>query len=477
MNLVGEGDSIGGSSVGDGNVFGGPVAIGGIVTGPAHDPGDFGGAGDVAQGNHFEHQVWISGDHVTFGGTAAAPGTGAGNLITGTVGGQALLVSGYADVIQGNALRGPGTAGIVLTLGDTVVDGSARAVLTGHDTIGGATPSLGNEISGYGVRGSGEPAGIWIDSSIDDVIEHNTFRNDHGEGDVLVGDPVTGPRGATDNIHEDIYANEMDSEPSPAINLGGGAFRPDGASGAESFGGPNHFEPYPQLFSTTPRSRRRVEITGQLLGTVTPGDVRVDVYSLPQCSPAGSGDFHYLGSKYVRSGLLSTDFTLDINSGGAQAFALTATSAAGDTSEISPCIKLGQNLNEFAHAGVVIQGASVTQTTSSAALDLAAAARATRKHVTYRGSLYLFCPPKTTGRCAGSITIRTTGRPSRLIAVISLRLKPDRTGATGFPIPASIAQTLAAGRTATILVTIKAHDSAKPAHRKTTQVRLALRTT
>ncbi len=140
------------SNVVDGNLIGtsadGETAIG--------DRDDDIGIDDGASGN-------------TIGGLTTKPGTGAGNLLSGSIFSNGITVEGGgSNLIEGN-LIGTDLAGST-ALGNTY-DG-IRLQNSSHDTIGGTAAGAGNVISGNG------QFNVWLNSASDETVQGNDVGTD-----------------------------------------------------------------------------------------------------------------------------------------------------------------------------------------------------------------------------------------------------------------------------------------------------------
>jgi hypothetical protein len=91
-----------------------------------------------------------------------------------------------------------------------------------------------------------------------------------------------------------------------------------------------------------------------------------------------------------------------------------------------------------------------------------------------KGVLRLLCPPKTTHYCAGTITVRTTGKHPVNVASIKFKLAPGQLGLITFSLSSSALKLLRQHHSMSVQVTTTAHDGAKHPHKKTTHQQLTL---
>ena len=470
FRLPATGDTVGGSQPGQGNAF----IEGYVFMEPgAGDPPNPGG--DVIQGNSFTSVDLRLGDNATFGGPTAEPGTGPGNDITQSFYGVGL---GDHDVVQGNRIHGNYPVGI-----------NAE----NNDTIGGASPQMGNLIEDNGEKMSTDTAngGIAIGqppatathrAHSGNVIEHNTIINNFGDGGVAVYE------GAGNHIFDNVITGNP-----VQINLGGGAYRYNTLSAGS--GGPNHDQPYPELLDTNVHART-VTLTARLSIGVTRGRQRLTIDAYGQaaaCEPEsvqpGEAD-KWLGSTQVRTTPLGdANFTIALPLAAAQdiqgaftqspAFALTATASDGSTSELSPCLTLAHRAPSFTGRGVtptetaltVTSGATPTADTERAVVGETKRRQPNRAHL----RLTLFCPPITTRRCTGAFTLTTTLRHGTLTTRRRFKLAPGQVSAVQLAIRPIELTALERTHRLHAMLHIAAQDGARHPHHKRTTARLTIR--
>ena len=436
--LESPGDTIGGGLPGQGNV---------IRNGPALITG----AGDVIQGNTFTNATTHVGDNATVGGPTPVPGTGVGNDMSDRDGPGLVLESG--DVVQGNHVH-DSQSGIEVQNG-------------AKNTIGGATPEMGNLIEHNGTGsnlvvaragiGIGEPRVL---GGSNNVIENNRIIDNAGDGGVAI----------YGGLGNQVINNEMSGN-MLGINLGGGTFLYDNVSHA----GPNDYQPYPQL--TKIGAHGGLHVSGRLNGSPH-RTYTIELYSQPSCAidsvTPGEG-LHYLGRRVLPTG---AQFTLAFPAASPGQHAVTATATAddGSTSEFSPCLTIGHSARSFSKAGVTPTSSNVPITTTTKTARHAAAARkAAKTKTTAHGIVQLLCPPITTGSCTGTLVLATTGRRPVTLVRKHFKLAPGRGDTITFTLPASLLSRLERVHRIAAKATITAHDAAKHHHHKTTVTKLTLR--
>lgn len=437
LSLESPGDTIGGGLPGQGNVILNGAAL---IT----------GAGDVIQGNTFTDAEPHVGENATVGGPTPLPGTGVGNDMSNRDGPGLVLESG--DVVQGNHVH-DSQSGIE-------VQNGAR------NTIGGATPEMGNliEHNGTGSNFAVARAGIGIGEprvlgGSHNVIENNQIIDNAGDGGVSI----------YGGVGNQVIENEMSGN-LLGINLGGGTFLYENASHP----GPNDYQPYPQLY--TIGAHAGLHITGRL--NASPDRTyTIELYSQPSCAidsvTPGEG-LHYLGRRVLPT---RTQFTLAFPAASPGQHAVTATATAddGSTSEFSPCLTIGHSARSFSQAGVTPTSSNVPITTTTKTARPAAARKAAKTKTTAHGVLQLLCPPLTTGSCTGMLVLATTGRRPVAFVRNHFKLAPGRGETITFTLPAGLLSRLERAHRLAAKATITAHDAAKHHNHKTTVTELTLR--
>ena len=448
--LGGIADTVGGAQPGQGNVIDGPGGA------------EIDGARSVIQGNQFAHDAGLQVlDNETVGGATSVPGTGVGN----DIGGGGGVAAGSGDVIQGNHIH----------------DSYSGISLRDHDTVGGASPTMGNLIEqnpGLNQYDAGIQIGQAPDGKgSDNVIEHNTIINNGNAGGVVI-------YGGAGN---QVFNNVMDGN-SVAINLGGGPHRYNTLSFFDS--GPNHYQPYPELLNVS-NQHGTVTVTAQLSTGLRHrhDSYTIDLYAQAEvCQDSiteGQAD-GWLGNVRVSTdGTGTARFTLSASLAQAQnisgafdevpAFSLTATAADGSTSELSPCLMLGQKAASFTGSGVTPTSHTLTVTTSPGpARDARDAAARKSKAKRARIALALFCPPRTTRYCAGSFVLRRSGRHGSVIARGKFKLAPGQVATIDRTLPSGVLAQLEHHHRLRARLTITARDRAKHPHHKRTTAKITL---
>ena len=193
----------------------------------------------------------------------------------------------------------------------------------------------------------------------------------------------------------------------------------------------------------------------------------------------------WLTSAHVRTdgiGTANLTLTLPHTVG---AVTVTATAPDGSTSELSPCLTAGHKAASFTAKGVGVPGGTVNTTSSpaggapdiptsaTAATHIQAAAKHKHKQPTrLRALVRPFCPPITTGYCAGAIIIRQTSNHHTL-ARLKFKLAPGQLGTLTFALSKTLTNVLRHSHHVALTSTITAHDANK--HHRTTSADLSLK--
>ena len=245
-------------------------------------------AGAVGLGNA-QGGLTINSDSNTIGGTAA----GARNLISGNDRYGLLLSATRANQVQGN-LIGVNLSGAV-GLGNSVDGILIRA--GDSNLIGGATTGAGNTIA------FNKGDGIHVLSGAGHRLSGNSIFSNSGLGIELGADGVT----LNDPGDPDTGANDLQNFP---------------------------------LLRSAVSSGASVSVQATL--NSTPGAFTVEFFYNPGCDPSGYGEGRsFIGSVNVAansSGDAIGTFTSPFPPGGF--ITATATDAAGNTSEFSPCLRV-----------------------------------------------------------------------------------------------------------------------------------------
>ena len=170
-------NTIGGTSAGTGNVISGSTADGVEITGSGVTgilvAGNLIGTsadGETALGNR-DDDIGIEDGAMgnTIGGLTTKPGTGAGNLLSGSIFGDGINVEGGgSNLVEGN-LIGTDLAGT--TAFSNTYDG-IRLQSSSGDTIGGTAAGAGNVISGNG------QFNLWLNDASDETVQGNLIGTD-----------------------------------------------------------------------------------------------------------------------------------------------------------------------------------------------------------------------------------------------------------------------------------------------------------
>lgn len=305
-------DTIGGTVTGARNVISGNLNNAGIfvqssTSNGATIQGNFIGTdvtGTMPLGNFFG--IWLnfgSGGNSTIGGGTVA----ARNIISGNRS-DGILISAFSrnNQIQGNFIGADITGNLPLgNAGNGVkVDSSAAS-----NRIGGPVAGQGNTIAfnqGNGVLITGSP------SATGNLVLRNSIFSNAGLGIDLIGDGVT----QNDQGDGDI--------------------------------GPNNIQNFPVITSITGNSSQTT-ITGNLNSTPST-TFSLNFYSSSACDPSGNGEGTTpfgpgaVGVVTDSNGNVSFSVTLPTPLSPGHVITATATDAAGNTSEFSPCDAIGGRL-------------------------------------------------------------------------------------------------------------------------------------
>ncbi|HTU80298.1 MAG TPA: hypothetical protein VMF09_16225 [Solirubrobacteraceae bacterium] len=448
LQLIGSA-TVGGSAPGDGNVIRGTVLFGGA---------------SVLQGNTIVGSLVGAYGKATIGGQTSAPGTGPGNTLLGS----------QIEVSEGDEIEEGGEGTVIQ--GNKIAEESESAIMirTDHVTVGGSQPDLGNLIQDSATESAHPPAAqraaIVINTAHDGgyaLIEHNTFERNGNDGAVTI------EAGDRDTITD----NQMMGN-SNGIILGSEGYWLDGERQPNA-DAPNDYEWYPILDES--REHSGIEVTGRLPQppTVPTGATfTVDIYSMSTSCPrelAGEGE-HLLGSAKVVNVIGEKEFTVHIPSAAAGQHAITATATApdGSTSEFSPCLQIGGKGRKYNLYGVTPTSRTVAISASSSSASAASRRRHRSKAGTGRGVLELQCPAITTGRCAGSLLIRTHRRHPAIVIRKRFTIMPGFVDRITINLAAGLFAELRKAHRLLTAASISSHDGGKHPRRKRTNFTLAL---
>lgn len=263
-------------------------------------------AGTVGLGNG--QGIQVSAANVRVGGSAP----GSSNVISGNTWRGLSLYGGPGITIQNNYI---GTNPAGAALGNA---GDGIGVITDGSIIGGTAPGTGNVIAFNGGNG----IGLYYGNS-------NSIR----------GNSIFGNTGLGIDINNDgISANGRDQY------------------------APNQLQEYPVLTAAPGASN----ITGTL-NSLAATAFTIEFFVNEVCDSAGNGEGRkFLGTANVTTdptGTASVGFTLPLSVGTGSFITATATDAAGNTSEFSPCVEVNpvriQSLAPPTSGHVLLQGIGV----------------------------------------------------------------------------------------------------------------------
>ena len=365
------GNTVGGSTPGEGNVISGNLLNGIDVTGGGDNTtflGNFIGtnaAGTDALGNG-KHGIWLWGvDDTVVGGTEA----GEGNIISGNakngiwisrVG--ALSNPATGTVVQGNLIgtNADGTAAIGNGQNGISIDGTANVV-------GGSEAGAGNVIAGNGSNGiligvyidgevgtSNSVLGNFIGTDRTGMIDLGNTRNgirlDYAEGNVIgdVGDgnviafnggagiAVTGDTAA----NNPLIGNAIFANGGLAIDLNDDGVTINDPGDADS--GPNGLQNYPTILSVAGGDQTHVQGT---LASEPNSSYVIHFYAADTLDPGGNARaIRYVGWTAVSTdanGSADFDITLDEPTRYWEYLVATATDDDANTSELSQPTAVG----------------------------------------------------------------------------------------------------------------------------------------
>jgi hypothetical protein len=370
---------IGGSTAAARNIISGTQQGEGIGLGQ-------GSTGDIIQGNYIGTDVTGNlglGNQSGISGLLGGNATPANNKIGGSAPGEGNVISGNKilginlssdsgnHVIQGNFIGTNATGTSALPNGDaaTKTGGGIGIITSSNNLIGGTVPGARNVISGnanYGIllnfATSEVIQGNFIGVDVNGAALGNTARgiqvvnsshdctiggNAAGAGNVIAfnggaGITVSEPNqpGHVYNIAiegNSFYANVAGA--GPGIDLQDNNITQNDSGDGDS--GPNNVQNFPLLTSAT-SSGGTTTVTGTL-NSESNKPYRVEFFASPQCSASGYGEGQtYLGKSDVTTvgNDASFNVNLPVTVQPGNVITATATDAAGNTSEFSPCMLL-----------------------------------------------------------------------------------------------------------------------------------------
>ncbi|MFN8523910.1 MAG: hypothetical protein U0821_12495 [Chloroflexota bacterium] len=310
--------TVGGTSPGERNVISGNVYSGLNVQAPGAD-------GTIIQGNYIgtdatgtravPNRYGVSLRDVS-NAVVGGPSPGAGNLVSGNTDVGVSVSTSWSQnggsIVQGNrvGLSADGQATIpngigVLIYNEVIGEGVPGLTDALRATIGGTAPSTANIIAGN------RDGGV--------VVKR-------GRGHRVLGNQVfgNGASGAT-----------------PQIDLGGDGPTLNDPGDADS--GPNHLQNHPSVADAAVDAGVLI-VKGELRSAPGLAGVRVELFGGQACPPSGRGE----ARRFLGFAAVSTDavgfgaFTVTVASvpAGVASVTATATTADGDTSELSPCVMI-----------------------------------------------------------------------------------------------------------------------------------------
>ena len=373
IGISGGGNLIGGRTAAARNVVG-PAFHGGVTLNGSNNrvEGNFIGT-DVTgtQRNHNRRAgVFVTGDGNTIGGTAP----GAGNVISGNERGV-YLYEGSGNVIQGN-IMGLDVTG-TQPLGNTAEAVLMTAGASGN-LIGGTAPGAGNIMSASGTGVSiflgsennivqGNKIGTLADGTTAAgnivcgvFIASNASNNLVGGSEAGAGNVIAFSKGypsmpnsgagvlvAANSVlplrnairHNSIFGNAgLGIDLSADQNLNGDGTTPNDALDADS--GANGLQNFPVVTSAS-SSASGTRVTGTMSSSAG-ATFRLEFFASPTADPSGAGEGQqFLGETTVTTdanGNASFDATLPTSATVGHVVAATATDAANDTSEFSRAV-------------------------------------------------------------------------------------------------------------------------------------------
>jgi uncharacterized repeat protein (TIGR01451 family) len=368
-----QGNQIGGSTPGSGNVVAGGSSINISLQGGSHNniiQGNTVGlnaAGTAVAGLNQAGIYLIASNGNQIGGTTA----GARNVVAGHTGTAQVVVSGGStnNVVQGNYI-GTNAAGTAGFAGTTWGVQLTNAV---DNTIGGTAPGAGNVISANG------PGGIvFFGTSTGNVITGNSigtaadgvtplpngaygigFQLSSTSGNVIGGATATARNVIAFNAgagvaisagdRNQVLRNVIFGNGGLGIDLGTAGVTANDAGDADA--GANTLQNFPLLTSAT--TAGGVTTVQGTLNSTAGTTFRIELFSNPACDASGNGE----GQTFAGAINVTTDasgnasFTSEVPP--ATTLTATATNPSGNTSEFSPCITTtdGSNRPPIANAG------------------------------------------------------------------------------------------------------------------------------
>ncbi|MCC7368339.1 MAG: hypothetical protein IT306_07950 [Chloroflexi bacterium] len=350
--------TVGGTSASARNILSGNglagVMVAGVSTSNAVIAGNYVGTdpGGIASVPNQMGVLVLDTSSVTIGGTAA----GSGNLISGNTF-EGIIVNTVptsGTLIQGNYIGtdATGTGALGNYAGIALLD-------TVGVTVGGASASARNVISGNGIAGgvitygssaaNTTIAGNYIGTSADGTFMipnlygvaiqegtgHLVGGTATGAGNLIVGNDTTGVQ-VTTGAQAAILGNLIYANAGLGIDLGDDGVTANDVNDGDS--GPNGLQNFPVVGSaTTQNGTSRVTVT---LNSTASQTYTVELYSSPSCDISGNGEgqvflgrFSLVTDGAQNGALVTTVPTLTVG----HVVTATATSPGNQTSEFSLC--------------------------------------------------------------------------------------------------------------------------------------------
>jgi uncharacterized repeat protein (TIGR01451 family) len=309
-------------------------------------------SGSANLGNGFDGIRMFDSSNCQIGGTAA----GAGNLISGN-GGSGLTINSVStgNQVQGNFI---GTdAGGTLAIGNT---NAGILIATSGTTIGGTAAGSRNLISGNNGRGiffQGSPAGTLIQGNRigTQVTGTSALPNTDGvgfgdsTGGVTIGGTSAGAGntiafntnvgvnlGMAAGSSNAILGNSIFANSALGIDMNSDGVTPNDACDADT--GSNNLQNFPLITAATAGPTPTVQGT---LNSTAGATFRLEFFKNAACDASGNGQGQsFIGSTNVTTNPACTatfNVTLSVALVAGDVVTATATDAASNTSEFSPC--------------------------------------------------------------------------------------------------------------------------------------------
>lgn len=349
INLVSNGNTVGGPNPGEGNVLSGSTTTTGFGAGVTFSSA---AANNVVEGN-------LIGTNKT--GTGAIPNsrrgvymgsTGSGNvvrgnLISGNSGDGVFAAGSGALTIQGNHIGT--TLGGGAALGNTGF--GIQTTGSGHNNeIGGEVAGTGNVVAGNGVgialgSGANRVLGNSIGVNLAGASIPNLFDGIQITGSSnTIGDEVEERRNRIRNNGRDgirvfggtnnrIVANAIGPNGALGVDLSGDGVTANDAGDGDT--GPNNLQNYPILSSAT--GGTSTSVSGSLDSAV--GTYRIHFFASASCTASDREGERYIGGRDVSPGPFTATSLLGTSAG--EFVTANAIDSTGNTSEFSNCVAVG----------------------------------------------------------------------------------------------------------------------------------------